>query len=376
MRNLFYRREVKSRLFLYQYLVKFVYSSTNSMAEHNEYQIEKELRKLRRLENLTLWGIISVAFLTPLLFQQHVFALWVMLSPFFIGLLLHHYVYVPFFLFKEHFFTYLFLFSTLWLGIVFSCEAIVDIIEVKYGIRWVNFIPYESTLLSNFIIALFLLGMNTALRLVFRSIKDNMLTNEADTKLMRYKMEFLQFQISPHFLMNTLNNIHALVGTDEEKAKEAIVSLSRLLRHMLYESTPDTTISFERQMEIFRAYCNLNLLRYGDNVKLSITVPRDMPNIQLPPLIMIVFIENAFKHGIVYGEDTYIAMNFWVEPGMFHFSITNTIFPDKPKAVKEGGVGIKNVKERLSLLYGNNYKLTMDATESEFIVHLQLPLTK
>ena len=263
---------------------------------------------------MTLWGIISVAFLTPLLFQQHVFALWVMLSPFFIGLLLHHYVYVPFFLFKEHFFTYLFLFSTLWLGIVFSCEAIVDIIEVKYGIRWVNFIPYESTLLSNFIIALFLLGMNTALRLVF--------------KLMRYKMEFLQFQISPHFLMNTLNNIHALVGTDEEKAKEAIVSLSRLLRYMLYESTPDTTISFERQMEIFRAYCNLNLLRYGDNVKLSITVPRDMPNIQLPPLIMIVFIENAFKHGIVYGEDTYIAMNFWVEPGMFHFSITNTIFPD------------------------------------------------
>lgn len=121
-----------------------------------------------------------------------------------------------------------FFFSTLWLGIVFSCEAIVDIIEVKYGIRWVNFIPYESTLLSNFIIALFLLGMNTALRLVFRSIKDKMLTNEADTKLMRYKMEFLQFQISPHFLMNTLNNIHALVGTDEEKAKEAIVSLSRL----------------------------------------------------------------------------------------------------------------------------------------------------
>ncbi len=84
-----------------------------------------------------------------------------------------------------------------------------------------------------------------------------MLAHEADNKLMKYKMEFLQFQISPHFLMNTLNNIHVLVDTDEEKAKDAIVSLSRLLRHMLYESTPDTKVSFERQLEVFRAYCNL-----------------------------------------------------------------------------------------------------------------------
>ena len=218
--------------------------------------------------------------------------------------------------------------------------------------------------------------MNVAVRLVFHSIKEKMLTHEADNKLMRYKMEFLQFQISPHFLMNTLNNIHVLVDTDEEKAKEAIVSLSRLLRHMLYESTPDSTPSFTRQMEVFRSYCNLNLLRHGDNVRLNITVPNDMPNIQLPPLIIIVFIENAFKHGIVYGEDTLINMNFWVEPGWFHFSITNSIFPDKPKSVKEGGLGIKNVTERLNLLYGENYKLTMGENEkrTEYCVHLELPI--
>ena len=344
------------------------------MAEHNEYQIDRELRKLRRLENLTLWGVTGVAFLSPLLIQQHVFALWAILSPFFIGLLLHHYIYVPLFLFKSNYFTYFFLLFTLLLGIVFGCEAIIDIMDVKYGARWSNYIPYESTLLSNFVITMLLMGMNVAVRLVFHSIKEKMLAHEADTKLMRYKMEFLQFQISPHFLMNTLNNIHVLVDTDDQKAKEAIVSLSRLLRHMLYESTPDATIPFERQMEVFRAYCNLNLLRYGENVKLDITVPRDMPNVPLPPLIMIVFIENAFKHGIVYGEDTYINMNFWVEPGWFYFTITNTIYPDKPKSVKEGGLGIKNVKERLNLLYGNNYKLTMKATGSEYIVNLQLPI--
>lgn len=346
------------------------------MAEHKEYHIDKELKKLRRLENLTLWGLMGVAFLSPILIQQHVIVLWAILSPFFIGLLLHHYLYVPFFLFKGDYFTYFFLLFTLLLGIVFGCEAIVNILDAEYGARWSNYIPYEPTLLSNFVIALLLMGMNVAVRLVFHSIKDKMLAHEADNKLMRYKMEFLQFQISPHFLMNTLNNIHVLVDTDDQKAKEAIVSLSRLLRHMLYESTPETTISFSRQMEVFRAYCNLNLLRYGDNVKLNITVPRDMPNVALPPLILIVFIENAFKHGIVYGEDTLISMNFWVEPGRFHFSITNSIFPEKPKSVKEGGLGIKNVTERLKLLYGDDYKLTMGENESrtEYAVQLELPI--
>ncbi|MFA6652554.1 MAG: histidine kinase [Bacteroidales bacterium] len=344
------------------------------MVKQSEYEINKELRKLRRLENLTIWGISAVAFLSPLLIQQHVLSLWAILSPFFVGLLIHHYIYVPVFLLKGNYFTYFFLLFVLLLGIVFGCEAIIDIMDVKYGATWTNYIPYESTLLSNFVIALLLMGMNVAVRMVFNNIKSKMLAHEADNKLIKYKMEFLQFQISPHFLMNTLNNIHVLVDTDEEKAKDAIVSLSRLLRHMLYESTPDTKISFERQLEVFRAYCNLNLLRYGENVKLNITVPRDIPNVQLPPLIMIVFIENAFKHGIVYGEETHINMNFWVEPGWFHFSLSNTIFPDKPKTTKQGGLGIKNVKERLNLLYGNNYKLTMEQTQSEYIVHLQLPL--
>jgi LytS/YehU family sensor histidine kinase len=116
------------------------------------------------------------------------------------------------------------------------------------------------------------------------NLKDKMLSHEADSRLMKYKMEFLQFQISPHFLMNTLNNIHVLVDTDEEKAKDAIVSLSRLLRHMLYESTPEARISLDRQLEVFRAYCNLNLLRYGDKCEGEYFCSPRYPNLQLPPL--------------------------------------------------------------------------------------------
>ena len=83
---------------------------------------------------------------------------------------------------------------------------------------WTNFIPYESTLLSNFVIAMLLMGMNVSIRMVFHNIKGKMLSHEADNKLMKYKMEFL-LQISPHFLMNTLNNIHVLVDSDEERPK-------------------------------------------------------------------------------------------------------------------------------------------------------------
>ncbi|HOD55868.1 MAG: hypothetical protein LMBGKNDO_01464 [Bacteroidales bacterium] len=344
------------------------------MTKNREYDISRELKKLRGLENLTLWGIIGGAFLSPLFIQQQIQPLLYILLPFLIGLTIHHYVYVPLFLLKGHYFTYFFLLFFLLLGIVFTCEAVIDILDEKFDITWTNLLPYESTLIGNFVIATLLMGMNVAIRLIFDNIKNKMLAHEADNKLMNYKMEFLQFQISPHFLMNTLNNIHVLVDTDEVKAKEAIVSLSRLLRHMLYESTPDSKISFEKQLTVLKAYCDLNLLRYGENVKLNITVPRYIPNIQLPPLIMIVFIENAFKHGVVYGEETHINMNFWEEPGFFHFSISNTIFPDKPKNTNPGGLGIKNVKERLNLLYGDSYKLTMEQTEKDYIIHLQLPI--
>lgn len=348
--------------------------------EQEGYQVSKELRKLRWLENLTVGGFVFIAFIFPLFTQQDVLTLWAIMSPFFLSLIIHHFLYVPGFLFSGHYFTYIFLLLILMLGTVFGCEAIVDLLDVQYGAAWSNFIPYESTLLSNFVIALLLMGMDVAIRMVFMNLKDKMLSHEADNRLMKYKMEFLQFQISPHFLMNTLNNIHVLVDTDEEKAKDAIVSLSRLLRHMLYESTPEARISLDRQLEVFRAYCNLNLLRYGDNVKVNISVPRDIPNLQLPPLIMIVFIENAFKHGIAYGEETHINMNFWVEPGAFHFSISNTFFPDKPKSHQQGGIGIANVKERLNLLYGNKYSLTMGPVASdsgtgyEYVVHLVLPI--
>lgn len=344
------------------------------MTQPRVYEFNREFKKLRRLENIALWGIIVVALLNQLLTQQNVFPLWAIQLPFLLGLIIHHYIYVPLFLLKSNYFTYFLLLFILLLGIVFSSEAIIDILDEQYGIRWTNLIPYEFTMLSNFVVAMLLMGMDVAIRMIFNNIKEKMLAHEADNKLMNYKMEFLQFQISPHFLMNTLNNIHVLVDTDEKKAKEAIVCLSRLLRHMLYESTPESKVSLERQLAVIRAYCDLNLLRYGENVKLNITVPRDIPSVQMPPLIMIVFIENAFKHGIVYGEETHINMNFWVEPDFFHFSISNTVFPDKPKSVKPGGLGIKNVKERLNLLYGDSYKLTIEQTQSEYFVHLQLPL--
>ena len=340
-----------------------------------EYKINREHKKVKRYENFIFWIVIlGVAFFTLFFDYEYIFFVWAILTPYFLGLLVHHYIYVPTFLLRNRYAIYFFQFLTLLIVMVLSCEAIVDILFVKYESRSMSLAFYDSSLLGKFVIALIVLVMNMASRYTFHSIKQQILAHETEEKLLRYKMEFLQFQVSPHFLMNTLNNIHVLVDVDKEKAKNTIITLSRMLRYMLYESRLDSVVSLERQLEFFREYCDLNLLRYEDNVKVNINVPRDIPNVQLPPLIMIVFIENAFKHGVVYGEDTQINMNFSVEQGWFHFTISNTIFPDKPKTAKAGGLGIRNVKERLNLLYGDNYQLTMEQTQTEFIVNLRLPV--
>lgn len=340
-----------------------------------EYKINRELKKFKRYETLIFWGIIfAVAFFTLLLRFNYILYVWIILTPYLLGLLVHHYIYIPTFLLRNKYAIYFFQLFILSLGMAFGSKVVMDILNVNYGITWTNLVFSEITLLSNFVLSLFILGMNVAVRYVFHSVKQQILAHDTEEKLMRYKMEFLQFQVSPHFLMNTLNNIHVLVDVDKEKAKNTIITLSRMLRYMLYESRLDSVVSLERQLEFFREYCDLNLLRYEDNVKVNINVPRDIPNVQLPPLIMIVFIENAFKHGVVYGEDTQINMNFSVEQGWFHFTISNTIFPDKPKTAKAGGLGIRNVKERLNLLYGDNYQLTMEQTQTEYIVNLRLPV--
>ncbi len=187
---------------------------------------------------------------------------------------------------------------------------------------------------------------------------------------LQYRLESLRYQINPHFFMNTLNNIHALVDLSPEKAKESIVELSRLMRHVLYDSGSPTA-ELSKEIDFLRHYIYLMRLRYTDNVRIDCKFPEGPVTAQTPPLLMSTIVENAFKHGVG-GAESFISVSVSVEGGKVVFRCVNSLAPGDGKR-NAGGVGLENISKRLSLLYGDRYVLHIERRESEYDVLIVLP---
>ena len=172
--------------------------------------------------------------------------------------------------------------------------------------------------------------------------------------------------------MNTLNNIHALVDIEPSKAQETIRELSKMMRFVLYESDK-SGVPLKKELEFIRTYIKLMELRFTDKVKITVEMPSDVPDKTIPPLMLISFIENAFKHGVSYQHESFIDVKVETEPEQLMFTCRNSK-ADKPNEEK-GGVGLANVKQRLNLLYGHRYKLHIHDTADSYNVELTIPLS-
>ena len=187
----------------------------------------------------------------------------------------------------------------------------------------------------------------------------------------RYNM--LVGQINPHFFMNTLNNIHALIDIDTEYAKNAVIELSKMMRYVLYESGHEI-ISLNRDIQFVQNYIGLMRIRYTDAVDIRVEYPHDLPpQVSIPPLLLIVFVENAFKHGVSYSKPSFIHMRIDYADGKVVSTIGNSLH--SPQAEKHNaGIGLENVRKRLSLIYGpKNYSLDIEETKETYTVKLVIP---
>ena len=226
------------------------------------------------------------------------------------------------------------------------------------------------------IVVLLTIGMNLGIKLYFKSDEDAKELQELERKSLEQQLAYLKYQINPHFFMNTLNNIHALVDIDPEKAKDTILELSKMMRYVLYEGDKQM-IPLQRETDFLKTYISLMRLRYTDKVKISVQLPERVPEVGIPPLLLITFVENAFKHGISYKQESFIDVKLSLDDDRLKFTCKNS-----KVAVKEGdgenagGVGLANVKQRLELLYGENYTLDFDETDNTYEVLLLLPLNK
>ena len=221
------------------------------------------------------------------------------------------------------------------------------------------------------VVLILMFGVNLGTKFYFRSRSDQRRLQDLEKQNLEQQLEYLKYQINPHFFMNTLNNIHALVDIDPAKAQETIVELSKMMRFVLYEGNKHG-VPLTREFEFIRTYIHLMQLRYTDKVTVTVDLPTEAPDKTIPPLMLVSFIENAFKHGISYQHPSFIDLKIELTGDQLHFLCRNSK-ADMPNPEK-GGVGLANVRQRLNLLYDHHYSLNINDADAIYTVDLTIPL--
>lgn len=225
----------------------------------------------------------------------------------------------------------------------------------------------------NVVLALFMTGANSGIKLMYQSIRDEQEMEELKRQNMQAEMDYLKYQINPHFFMNTLNNIHALIDIDPECAKDAVIELSKMMRYVLYDSGREI-ISLKRDIQFLENYIELMRIRYTDNVEIRLDYPKRLPEgVSIPPLLFIVFVENAFKHGVSYNRPSFIHIDIVCTEEHVTGTIVNSRHSESRN--KAAGIGLENVRKRLELIYGpRNYTLRIDEQPETYTVQLVIPI--
>lgn len=208
--------------------------------------------------------------------------------------------------------------------------------------------------------------------MIAENIKTDISTSRIQQENLKTELSFLRSQISPHFLFNVLNNIAALARIKSNDLEPTVMKLSSIMQYMLYE-TDEEKVVVKSEAEYLQAYIDLQKQRYGDelNLQVSFDVKEEWHSIE--PMLLIPFVENAFKHGgILRSPEIHVCMS--VVDSELHFVVKNKFEESKATKDKTSGIGLANVKRRLELLYPNMHALKLDKQKDWFIVDVIINL--
>lgn len=336
-------------------------------------------------ENLLYLMVWMVIILVPVLNSkmleevhvslENILIAWLKIAPYLLIFIIHNSLIAPRLLLRKHRLWYLVV-NLLTITAVFSLVAIYE----KYA-------PYDTepyilngkasftdlAIYWNILLGFFMTGLNMGIKLLYRSLRDEQQMEELRRQNLQAEMDYLRYQINPHFFMNTLNNIHALIDIDTEYAKSAVIELSKMMRYVLYESGSET-ISLKKDIQFIENYIELMRIRYDSSIDICLDYPATIPNkVAIPPLLLIVFVENAFKHGVSYNHASFIHIRI----GYRDDAVTAVISNSRHEKSRPGttGIGLENVKKRLALIYQDNYTLSIDDSDpAVYTVKLIIPI--
>lgn len=301
---------------------------------------------------------------------------WAKISPYFIIFLLHNYLIAPL-LMKHRYGWYILLLLLL----VSSVFGTIEVLDVRFWQSNVQLRDKASlTELAwywNILFGILMSGANSMIKLYYRAIITDQRVTMLERENIESQMQYLMYQINPHFLMNTLNNIHALIDFDRDMARNSVMVLSRMMRHVLYDSGESET-TLDKEVDFLNNYIALMRLRYVDDVVITLSVPdqQHCRKVYMPPLLLIVLIENAFKHGISYTNPSYINISIDVDDEKLKCLVVNSCHTTS-NVNEHSGIGLSNIKKRLDLLFDSHYSLNIDnSNKQEYRVELIIPINR
>ena len=346
----------------------------------------KIFRNWRLGENM-LYTLVWVAiFLIPFMNAQlmsetvvdfnKVIISWGKIAPYFLIFIVNTTILAPQLLLRNRYWLY----SILLLAMLFAIFGTIEIGDFQYWQE--NAVLRDKASFTdlewywNVLLGVFMAGANSMIKLYYRTLETERRMTILEKQNIETEMQYLKYQINPHFLMNTLNNIHAMIDFDAELAKQCVMELSRLLRHVLYDSSGSTT-SLDKEVDFIHNYIELMRVRYIDDVEIKLNTPNinTCRKVVIPPLLLIVLVENAFKHGISYDKPSYIDINIAVDTDTLTCVVSNSRHTSQD--TEHSGIGLNNITKRLDLLFGGSYTLTTDSSSlDQYIVELVIPINK
>lgn len=344
-------------------------------------KLRRIIRRITIGENMAYAFVWLTIFLIPFIYTKlvsessldfhKVLISWGKILPYFLIFLVNNYILAPFLLLRERYLWYL-------LSVIILVVAIfgnIGLIHIKDSIGVISIT--ELRWYWNMLFGMLLAGTNSLIKLYYRALYKAQRMAILEKEAIESQMEYLKYQINPHFLMNTLNNIHAMIDFDTEMAKQSVVELSHLLRHLLYDSSEKLT-TLDKEVDFIDSYIKLMRIRYIDEVTIDFNKPdiNLCRKIKLPPLLLIVLVENAFKHGISYNNNSFIKIDILVFDDELSCIVTNSRHSNTENNSEHSGIGLNNITKRLELLFGNRSTLTIyDSDNKRYTVELVIPIT-
>jgi len=219
---------------------------------------------------------------------------------------------------------------------------------------------------------LFYAAIGTSYRLISDRMKEDEQVKEQENERLKSELSFLRSQISPHFMFNVLNSVVSLSRRKPEMVEPVVVKLSELMRYMIYE-TNDSIVPILKELTYLESYIDLQKIRFGDDIRIDFTHKIGPKSSSIEPMLLIPFVENAFKHGVGFIENPTIEIELKDSAKELSFHVANKKgATSHEKKDESSGIGLANVKRRLELLYPNNHSLIVKESDDTFEITLTI----